>query len=41
MVNVGIIGQGFIGKMHLAVLRKSELAKGGSRSGSESGESQE
>ena len=27
MVNVGIIGQGFIGKMHLAVLRKSELAK--------------
>ena len=26
MVNVGIIGQGFIGKMHLAVLRKSKLA---------------
>lgn len=26
MINIGIIGQGFIGKMHLAVLRKSELA---------------
>ena len=26
MINLGIIGQGFIGKMHLAVLRKSELA---------------